>query len=113
MSNRVSHRKMCDLSPENNTMTFIRFPINRRRWRFQHAKKRYSEEALQVCTKKRKKLAWPRRSMDVPSSPNQRWSMDFVSGQLSNGRRFSILNVVDYFFREMVGQFVSVSIGGR
>lgn len=40
-------------------------------------------------------------------------STDFVSGQLSNGRRFRILNVVDDNSREMVEQLVSVSISGR
>lgn len=39
--------------------------------------------------------------------------MDFVSDQLSNGRRFRVLNVVDDYSREMVGKLVSVSIGGR
>ena len=51
--------------------------------------------------------------MEVPFAANQRWSMDFVSDQLSNGRRFRVLNVVDDFSREMVGQLVSVSISGR
>lgn len=39
--------------------------------------------------------------------------MDFVSDQLSNGRRFRALNVVDDYSREMVGQLVQVSISGR
>jgi putative transposase len=39
--------------------------------------------------------------------------MDFVSEQLSNGSRFRVLNVVDDYFREMVGQLVSVSISIR
>lgn len=73
----------------------------------------YTEESLQVRTKKRKKLQRPRLPMEVPSAPNQRWSMDFVSDQLSNGRRFRVLNVVDDFSREMVGQLVSVSITGQ
>lgn len=51
--------------------------------------------------------------MTVPTAPNQRWSMDFVSDQLSNGRRFRVLNVVDDFSREMVGQLISVSISGQ
>lgn len=70
-------------------------------------------EALQVRTKKRKKLTRPRQHIEVPSVPNHRWSMDFVSDQLSSGRRFRVLNVVDDFSREMVGQLVSVSISGR
>jgi putative transposase len=73
----------------------------------------YTEEGLQVRTKKRKKIQRPRLPIEVPSKPNQRWSMDFVSDQLSNGRRFRTLNVVDDYSREMVGQLVSVSISGR
>lgn len=73
----------------------------------------YTEEELQVRTKKRKKLQRPRLPMELPSAPNQRWSMDFVSDQLSDGRRFRVLNVVDDFTREMVGQLVSVSITGQ
>ena len=38
--------------------------------------------------------------------------MDFVSDLLISGRRFRILNVVDGFSREMVGQLVAVSITG-
>ena len=38
--------------------------------------------------------------------------MDFVSDQLVNGRRFRVLNVVDDFSREMVGQLASYSISG-
>ena len=78
-----------------------------------HTYRLYTEEALQVRTKKRKKLTRPRQPIEVPSAPNQRWSMDFVSDQLSSGRRFRVLNVVDDFSREMVGQLVSVSISGR
>ena len=73
----------------------------------------YTEEGLQVRTKKRKKLKRPRQPMEVPTGVNQRWSMDFVSDQLSSGRRFRILNVVDDFSREMIGQLVSVSINGH
>lgn len=51
--------------------------------------------------------------MKVPSQVNQRWSMNFVSDQLVNGRRFRVLNVVDDYSREMVGQLVSTSISGQ
>ena len=39
--------------------------------------------------------------------------MDFVSDQLSNGRRFRVLNIVDDFSRELVGQLTEFSISGR
>ncbi len=40
--------------------------------------------------------------MEVPTTVNKRWSMDFVWDQLTNGRRFRVLNVVNAFSREMV-----------
>ena len=73
----------------------------------------YTEEGLQVRTKKRKKLVRPRVPLSVPSSANERWSMDFVSDQCSTGRRFRVLNIVDDHTRESVGQLVDTSISGR
>lgn len=73
----------------------------------------YTEEGLQVRTKKRKKLTRPKKVMTLPTAINKRWSMDFVSDQLSNGRRFRVLNVVDDFSRELLGQLVAVSITGN
>lgn len=73
----------------------------------------YTEEGLQVRTKKRKKLTRPRIPIALPISTNIRWSMDFVSDQLSNGRRFRVLNIVDDYSREMVGQLIGFSISGH
>jgi len=73
----------------------------------------YTEENLQVRTKRRRKLTRPRLVIDLPSQVNQRWSMDFVADQMSNGRRFRILNVVDDYSREMVGQLVAFSMTGQ
>jgi putative transposase len=73
----------------------------------------YTNENLQVRTRKRKKLQRPRLVMVLPTAANQRWSMDFVSDQLSYGRRFRVFNIVDDFTKEMVGQLVSVSITGK
>jgi len=73
----------------------------------------YSESNLQVRTKRRKRLQRPRLPMLVPTNVNERWSMDFVSDQLSNGRRFRILNVVDDYSRECIGQYADISISGE
>jgi hypothetical protein len=48
----------------------------------------------------------------LPTQRNERWSIDFVSDQLANGRRFRVLNIVDDFTRECVGQLVDTSISG-
>ena len=73
----------------------------------------YTAEGLQVRTKKRRKL--PRRDRvapQVPERPMQRWSMDFVSDQLADCRRFRVLNIVDDCSRICPGQIVDISIPG-
>src|SRR5712692_5466076 len=61
----------------------------------------YREEALQVRTKKRiKSAAQVRITLPEATFANQRWSMDFVSDRLVDGRWFRILTVVDQYTRE-------------
>ena len=43
---------------------------------------------------------------------NQRWSMDFVSDQLANGRRIRVLNVLDDFSRRCLAAEVDTSLPG-
>ncbi len=73
----------------------------------------YTELGMQERTKKRKKLTRPRLPMSVPTRVNERWSLDFVSDQLANGRRFRVLNIVDDYSRRCVGQLVDTSISGE
>jgi putative transposase len=72
----------------------------------------YTEENLQVRTKKRKKLKRPRVPIAVATGPNQRWSMDFVSDRLANNRGFRVLNVYDDGAKRIIGQLVAYSISG-
>ena len=74
----------------------------------------YRAEGLQVRTKKRRKL--PRRDRlapKVPDRPMQRWSLDFMSDQLADHRRFRVLNTVDDHSRYCPGQIVGLSISGE
>jgi putative transposase len=48
----------------------------------------------------------------LPDALNRRWSIDFVSDALSDGRRFRIFWVVDDFSRECLATVVDTSIGG-
>ena len=50
--------------------------------------------------------------MMLPEASNQRWSLDFVSDTLSDGRRFRILCVVDDFSRECLGLVADTSLSG-
>ena len=80
---------------------------------FKHTYRLYSEERLQLRNRKKKKVDRPRMPMVVPIAKDIRWSMDFVHDQLSNGRRFRVLNVKDDYSKELVGQLVAFSIGGN
>ena len=75
----------------------------------------YREEELIVRTKQRRKIARRQRAMttDLAVRPNQRWSMDFVSDKLADGRSFRILTVVDQFTRECVGLQADRSMTGK
>ena len=68
-----------------------------------------AEEKLQL----KNKLKRPRMPLVVPLGTDIRCSMDFISDQLRNGRRFRVLNVKDDYSKELVGQLVSYSISGH
>ncbi len=70
----------------------------------------YAEERLQVGRRGGRKR---RRPIAVPNGPNQRWSLDFVSDTLTDGRRFRVLCVVDDFTRECLGLVADTSLSGR
>jgi putative transposase len=74
----------------------------------------YREEELIVRTKQRRKMARRQRAVvtDPAVRPNQRWSMDFVSDKLADGRSFRILTVVDQFTRECVALEADRSMTG-
>jgi putative transposase len=50
--------------------------------------------------------------MLIPLRPNERWSLDFVSDQLTDGRRFRILTVVDDCTRENIALIADTSLSG-
>lgn len=73
----------------------------------------YREERLTVRKRGgRKRAIGTRAPLDVPGARNQRWSLDFVSDALSDGRRFRILAVVDDFSRECLGLVADTSLSG-
>ncbi len=73
----------------------------------------YSKENLQVRKRRRKKLRTFRQPLAPATRPNERWSLDFVSDSLANGRRFRTLNVVDDFTRECLCVEADFSMPGR
>jgi alkylation response protein AidB-like acyl-CoA dehydrogenase len=73
----------------------------------------YREEKLAVRRRGgRKRAIGTRAPMMVPMAPNDRWSLDFVSDQLTDGRRFRILTVVDDCTRECLALVADTSLSG-
>jgi putative transposase len=73
----------------------------------------YREEKLAVRRRGgRKRAIGTRAPMMVPMVPNDRWSLDFVSDQLTDGRRFRILTVVDDCTRECLTLVADTSLSG-
>jgi len=71
----------------------------------------YREEGLTLRYKRRKRrcAATNRRERCKPTAPNEVWSLDFVADQLSDGRRFRALTIVDVFRRESL----AIEVGQR
>lgn len=74
----------------------------------------YREESLTVRKRGgRKRALGTKAPMAIPQGPNQRWSLDFVSDSLSDGRRFRVLCVIDDFSRECLAAVVDTSLSGQ
>jgi putative transposase len=73
----------------------------------------YREEQLSLRRKPRRKLpAAARVPLPAATRPNERWSMDFIHDQLSNGRRLRTLTIVDDFTRQCPALWTDLAIGG-
>jgi putative transposase len=106
------------LAPERRRFGYRRLHVLLRREGHAVNRKRvqriYREERLTVRRRGgRKRAIGTRRPLEAPTAPNQRWSLDFVSDQLTDGRRFRILAVVDDCTRECLGLVADTSLSGR
>jgi putative transposase len=73
----------------------------------------YQEERLMVRRRGGRKRALGLRSpMAAPDRPNACWSLDFVHDQMTDGRRFRVLAVVDNCTRECLALVPDTSISG-
>ncbi|WP_123695668.1 IS3 family transposase [Allostella humosa] len=82
--------------------------VNRKR-----VQRLYREEKLTVRQRGgRKRAMGTRAPIALPTTANQRWSLDFVADQLTDGRRFRILAVVDDCTRECLALVADTSLSG-
>ena len=74
----------------------------------------YREERLTVRRRGgRKRALGTRAPMAIPLRANERWSLDFVADQMTDGRRFRIFTLVDDCTRECLPLVADTSISGR
>jgi len=109
--------RLKELAAERRRFGYRRLKVllDREGKRMNHKKLRrlYTEERLQVRRRGgRKRALGTRAPMMLPDGPNQRWSLDFVSDTLTDGRRFRILAVVDDFTRESLCLVPDTSLSG-
>jgi putative transposase len=106
--------KLCVLAAQHP-----RWGVPRLHWRLQRdgwlvnykrVERLYRLEGLAVRRRKRKRLAVPRVPRPIAVGPNETWSLDFVSDQLSSGRRFRTLTLIDSCTRECLAISVAYSL---
>lgn len=80
-------------------------------WNHKRVYRIYREEELNLRIKPRKRLKRPvPEALAEPEGINEMWSMDFMHDQLSDGRSFRTLNIVDDFNREGLAIEVDFSL---
>jgi putative transposase len=90
--------------------------LRREGWRVNHKRvyRLYREEGLGIRVKRRKKLASAPRVLPPPATqPLERWSLDFLSDSLVDGRRFRVLTIVDNVSRVSPAIAVGTSLTGE
>lgn len=75
----------------------------------------YKQEGLELrlATRKKKRAALPRVPCPPATAPNERWSVDFVSDRLADGRAFRILALVDNVSRVSPALEADFGLTGR
>ncbi len=90
--------------------------LRREGWKVNHKRvyRLYRQEGLSLRLKSRKKrVSALRPALVQAQGPNEHWSMDFVSDQLADGRRFRVLTLVDNVSRVSPVLRAERSMGGE
>ena len=111
----VLRERMKAMAAERRRFGYRRLHVQLRREGFAVNHKRlfriYREERLMVRRRGGRKRAIGTRAPILTSlKPNERWSLDFVSDQFTDGRHFRILTVVDDCTRECLGLLADVPV---
>jgi putative transposase len=81
------------------------------RWNHKRVYRIYRELELNLRIKPRKRIVREKpEPLAVLEAINQRWSMDFMHDQLSDGRSYRLFNVIDDFNREALAIDIDLSL---
>jgi putative transposase len=113
----VLRARLRDLARERRRFGYRRLGLLLRRegvvMNHKRLRRLYREERLQVRRRGgRKRAIGTRAPIALPEMPNGRWSLDFASDVLADGRRFRILCVTDDFTRECLALAADTSLSG-
>lgn len=81
-----------------------------------HKKIRRVYKLLNMNLRRKHKRRLPTRqaiTISIPAEPNHTWSMDFMTDTLYGGRQVRILNIIDDYNRQALGQLVDYSLPAR
>lgn len=91
--------------------SFHRFRNRGELWNHKKVRRIYRKMRLNIRRRAKRRL--PERvkvPLTLPTSPNQMWSIDFMSDSLQDGRRIRLFNVIDDFSRESLAIEVDTSL---
>ncbi|KXW55793.1 hypothetical protein FV185_09520 [Ferrovum sp. PN-J185] len=118
IKNQELQQRIVDLAHERRRFGYRRIHALLRREGVEANHKKvfrlYQEAGLAVKRRrKRHGVMVQKQSLSLPSSPNEVWSMDFVSDALASGRRVKALTIVDDFTKESIDIALEHGISGQ
>lgn len=90
--------------------------LRREGWAVNHKRvyRLYKQEGLELRTRtKKKRASLPRVPCPPATAPNERWSLDFLTDRLADGRAFRVLTLVDNVSKVSPAIEVDFSLTGR